>query len=377
MHQTSHDKNDKNTIQPIVSTSIEHLDQIPLAETLLAWYDQHKRDLPWRNTTDPYTIWISEIILQQTRVEQGLGYFVRFMERFPDIQSVAVASEQEILNYWKGLGYYGRARNIHHAARLVMEQFEGKFPTQYDEIRSLPGIGPYTAAAIASFAFHLPYPVIDGNVMRFLTRYFGIFNTIDEAETKKTINQLAMDLMDKQHPDLYNQAIMEFGALQCVPHSPSCAQCPFQGSCFAAANQMVNQFPIKKKKLQPRDRYFYYFCMVHEQTVLLQKRINKDIWQHLYEFPLLETPEPLAVEKVLASPFLQSYVPFQVEYISSPVKHLLTHQKIYAIFFIIRTDRQLPSDQHHPAVRVDQLIHYPIPKLIISFINSVLLKQSY
>jgi A/G-specific adenine glycosylase len=377
MDSLSH-KNNKNHRDSLSSTKSDFLEEhSPLADVLLAWYDQHKRDLPWRDTTDPYPIWISEIMLQQTRVEQGLAYFFRFMKRFPDLRSVAEASEKEILTYWQGLGYYSRARNIHRAARHIMEQFHGTFPHDYDQILSLPGIGPYTAAAIASFAFQQPYAVVDGNVLRFLTRYFGINNSIDEANTKKEMNHLAFEMMDKQHPDLYNQAIMEFGALQCIPQSPHCEQCPFQQTCFAAANQMVNQYPVKKKKAPTRDRYFYYFCIVHEQNVFLQKRINKDIWQNLYEFPLLESSQPLTVETALQSTLLQPFRPFDVQFTSSIIKHLLSHQTIYTVFFIIKCKQKPFANAPYIAVNNEQLNDYPMPKLIINFINNVLLKQSY
>lgn len=378
MPKKNQHKNDKNNLRLLSSSTINLSEESSqLADLLLNWYDHHKRDLPWRHTTDPYRIWISEIILQQTRVDQGLEYFLRFMQRFPDIQSLSKASEKDILTLWQGLGYYSRARNIHRAARQIMEQFDGNFPSEYSQILSLPGIGSYTAAAIASFAFQLPYPVVDGNVLRFLTRYFGIMNSIDEAQTKKEINQLAFNLMDQKHPDLFNQAIMEFGALQCIPQSPKCNQCPFQESCFAAANQMVNLFPNKKKKSPLRDRYFYYFCVVHEQTVFLQQRLHKDIWQNLYEFPLLETTEELQVENVLESPFLDQFKPFTVEYVSSTIKHILSHQRIYTVFFIIKSKKSTTSNQQYIAVNIEQLVHYPIPKLIINFINNIYFKHSY
>ena len=256
---------------------------------LLAWYDAHQRDLPWRRTTDPYRIWISEVILQQTRVKQGLGYYERFIERFPDVHALASAPGDEVMRYWQGLGYYSRARNLHTGAKQIVDNFNGVFPADYADIRSIRGVGEYTAAAIASFSFRLPYAVVDGNVYRVLSRLLGIDEPIDTTSGKKYFARMADELLDQTAPDRYNQAIMEFGALQCVPVSPDCSVCPLMESCAAFAAGRVSELPVKIGKTRVRSRWFNYFMIRYASKTWIRRREEGDIWSHLYEFPLLET----------------------------------------------------------------------------------------
>ena len=259
------------------------------AAILIRWYSENKRRLPWRETEDPYRIWISEIILQQTRVAQGLEYFNRFMERFPDVASLAQAGEDEVMKYWQGLGYYSRARNLHAAAREIMERYEGVFPSEYEKVRALKGIGEYTAAAVCSFAWRQPYAVVDGNVYRVLGRVFGIDTPIDSGPGKKEFAELATALLDRQRPDIYNQAIMDFGAIQCTPKAPDCLYCPLREHCVAFATGKVAQLPVKEGKTRVKPRYFNYLHIGCQGKTLLKRRNAKDIWQNLYEYPLIET----------------------------------------------------------------------------------------
>ncbi len=266
--------------------------------TLLDWYAENKRDLPWRNTTDPYLIWISEIILQQTRVAQGYEYFLRFIKRFPDVVSLAAASEDEVMKYWQGLGYYSRARNLHAAAKSM----KGTFPKTYAEVRALKGVGDYTAAAICSFAYDMPYAVVDGNVYRVLSRYFGIDVPIDSTEGKKTFTALADEVLDKSRPADYNQAIMDFGAVQCTPQSPNCLFCPLSGSCRALSEGKVQQLPVKQHRTKTTNRYFNYIYVRMGAYTLIHKRTEDDIWKNLFELPLVETEKDLSEEEFLACP---------------------------------------------------------------------------
>ena len=258
-------------------------------ELITHWYHQNKRNLPWRTTKNAYVIWLSEIILQQTRVEQGLPYFNKFLQHYPSVSDLATADEQEILNDWQGLGYYSRARNLHKTAKEVVEIYKSEFPSTYNELLKLTGIGPYTAAAIASFAFDEAKAVVDGNVYRVLSRVFDIEEAIDSTQGKKTFELLANELIDKKNPAIYNQAIMEFGALHCVPVNPDCATCPLQFQCLAYANKTITERPVKSKKTKVTPRYFVYLIELSpSQTIRIEKRKEKGIWQHLYQFPLVE-----------------------------------------------------------------------------------------
>ena len=267
------------------------------ATTIERWYNEHKRDLPWRETTDPYQIWISEIILQQTRVAQGYAYFLRFMERFPTVKSLAEAPEDEVMRLWQGLGYYSRARNLHEAARMIASREDG-FPKTYEEVRSLKGIGEYTAAAICSFAYGLPYAAVDGNVYRVLSRWLGIDTPIDTATGKKLFSKWANQLLDTQHPGLYNQAIMDFGALQCLPQSPDCSTCPLEVSCVARKEGCVDKLPVKSHRTKVLPRYFNYIYVRAGAFTFIHKRTDDDIWKNLYELPLVESDTPWTEEEL-------------------------------------------------------------------------------
>ena len=305
---------------------------------ILHWYKKNKRDLPWRHTKDPYLIWLSEIILQQTRVEQGLPYYFRISEKYPTVVSLANAKEDEILRLWQGLGYYTRARNLHAAARQIKNEFDSKFPTDYANIRSLKGVGEYTAAAIASFAFDLEYAVVDGNVFRLLSRYFGIKTPIDTGEGKKKFTALAGKLIKNYPPAIYNQAIMEFGARQCRPANPSCETCPLNASCYAYSKNIVSKFPIKKNKTKSRNRYFNYLYIKQQNSFYIKKRIDNDIWLGLHDFPLIETEKKTKESAFIGSAewkkiFKDSKI--KIANISPEYKHLLSHQKIHARFYEI------------------------------------------
>ncbi|MFY0651488.1 MAG: A/G-specific adenine glycosylase [Cyclobacteriaceae bacterium] len=300
--------------------------------TLLKWYGLNKRDLPWRHSSDPYVIWLSEIILQQTRVQQGLPYFAKFLNAYPDVHSFAAADEQDILKHWQGLGYYSRARNMHKCANEVVEYYGGQFPNSYDELLKLKGVGKYTAAAIASFAFQEPVAVLDGNVYRVLARIFGIENDIGESSSYKHFWSKAQELISTKDPGEFNQALMEFGALHCVPKSPDCQQCVFQDVCVAQRNDLQSVLPVKQKKIKKRTRYFNYFIISNGKKLLVNKRKKSDIWEGMYEFHLLESKEAVELSE------LEKGEAQELKKISSLVtcsdiyKHVLTHQTIFARF---------------------------------------------
>jgi len=322
------------------------------------WYHQNKRDLPWRTTKSAYVIWLSEIILQQTRVEQGLPYFHKFLQHYPSVSDLAVANEQEILNDWQGLGYYSRARNLHKTAKEVVEIYNGNFPKTYNELLKLTGIGPYTAAAIASFAFDEIKAVVDGNVYRVLSRVYDIEEAIDSTQGKKTFELLANELIDKKNPATYNQAIMEFGALQCVPVKPDCVACPLQFECLANKNKTITERPLKTKKTKVTPRYFVYFIELSDsQTIRIEKRKEKGIWQHLYQFPLLEFTSNKEKQAYLDS--------LKSKFISKEYKHILSHQQLFAHFAVVEPPSEIPENQLE--IALSELSNFPIPRLIDKF----------
>ncbi len=327
------------------------------------WYRQNKRALPWRNTDNGYLIWLSEIILQQTRVDQGLAYYERFAERFPDVRDLAAADEQEVLKLWQGLGYYSRARNLHSAARYIMEHHNGDFPRSYSEIRALKGVGDYTAAAISSFAFALPYAAVDGNVYRVLSRYRDIDLPIDSTEGKRFFAELAQELLPKDAPGLHNQAIMEFGALQCVPVKPDCSVCPLQHDCLAFQNGTAHLRPVKQGKTRVRKRYFNYLLIREGDRILLEKRSGKDVWQNLFQLPLIETEEaPDENTSELQTPEGTIAVKTRRE----QYRHILSHQHIFARFFDIG-NISYPLKDNQVWIKPDELENYPVPRLIDRF----------
>lgn len=274
------------------------------SEKLIAWYAENKRELPWRDTTDPYIIWISEIILQQTRVAQGYDYFLRFIHRFPNVTALAEAPEDEVMKCWQGLGYYSRARNLHAAAKSM----NGVFPATYEEVRALKGVGDYTAAAICSSAYGMPYAVVDGNVYRVLSRYFGIDTPVDSTEGKKLFAALADEMMDKSQPAVYNQAIMDFGAIQCTPQSPNCLFCPLVDSCSALKEGTITKLPVKQHKTKTTNRYFNYIYVRVGACTYLHKRTEDDIWKNLFEFPLIETEAPVTEEEFRELPQVRAFL---------------------------------------------------------------------
>lgn len=338
-------------------------------ETLLKWYAENKRELPWRETTDPYLIWISEIILQQTRVAQGYEYFLRFVHRFPDVRALAEASEDEVMKYWQGLGYYSRARNLHAAA----ESMNGAFPETYEGVRALKGVGDYTAAAICSFAYNMPYAVVDGNVYRVLSRYFGIDIPVDSTEGKKTFAALAEEMLDKSRPADYNQAIMDFGAIQCTPQAPDCMFCPLSDSCSALSKGTVLQLPVKQHKTKTTNRYFNYIYVRMGVHTFINKRTGNDIWRNLFELPLIETPVAVSEEEFLALPELKALFASKelpvVRSVCRDVKHVLSHRVIYANFYIV----DLPEDSHsfaaYQKIKAEELEQYAVSKLVHAFIE--------
>lgn len=309
----------------------------PFSNHLLQWYDEHKRDLPWRHTDDPYVIWISETILQQTRIEQGLDYFHRFMSKFPTYQDLAMATEDEVMKMWQGLGYYSRARNLHAAAKSI----SGSFPKTYDEVIKLKGVGPYTAAAICSFAYGLPYAVLDGNVYRVLGRYLGIPEEIETSKGKKIYSEAANYLLSKKRPADFNQAIMDFGAIHCTQYSPKCDSCPLVDGCYAYSIGQIADYPVKKKRLVPKHRYLYYIAIENRGYTYIYKRTGKGIWRNLYEYPLIELdqvitmPELLLREDVKAL-FGKDKVVDSVRVVCEDKKHLLSHQYLHANCLVVK-----------------------------------------
>lgn len=345
----------------------QHFDVI--RSTIANWYKRHKRALPWRDTTDAYKIWISEVILQQTRVDQALGYFYRFVERFPNVETLAQAEEEEVLKYWQGLGYYSRARNLHSAAQQIFTKYHSIFPTDYEDVLSLKGIGDYTAAAICSFAYNKPYAVVDGNVFRVLSRLFGISTPINSSQGKKEFSLLANNLLNKKNPSLHNQAIMEFGALQCTPKSPNCTECPLKDFCVAFTNNMVKTLPIKTTKISQKERFFHYLFVKKENETFLEKRTQNDIWKNLYQFPLIETEKQIDLEEILKMSFF-SGKKFVLKKSSSIYKHVLSHQIIYARFLTIETECDYFFENKETIkVSIENLDYFPIPRLMEIFIE--------
>ena len=335
---------------------------------LLKWFITNDRPLPWKGEKNPYYIWLSEIILQQTRVAQGLPYFERFKAHFPKVQDLADAPEDKVMKLWEGLGYYSRARNLHATAKFIAYKLDGLFPTTYEEIIKLKGVGPYTAAAVASFAYNLPHAVVDGNVYRVLSRVFGIETPIDTTIGKKKFNQLATELLAVKEAGIYNQAIMDFGATQCVPANPACQKCPFQEVCVAYKEKKITLLPIKSKKIKKRDRFFSYLVLKQAETVIIHKRTEKDIWQNLYEFPLIEADQVLDKEALFQTEGFQAIVgnqSYQVTKISKPFKQVLTHQKIVAIFWEIVLNEPL-ANIPQGFIRVNQknIPNFAFPKVI-------------
>ena len=332
--------------------------------------------MPWKGEKDPYKIWLSEVILQQTRVVQGWSYYEKFVETFPTIHDLAIAPEQKVFKLWEGLGYYSRCRNLIATAKRIDTEYKGVFPSTYEEILGLKGIGPYTAAAISSFAFGLPHAVVDGNVTRVLSRYFANPTPIYTTTGKRLFTDLADKLLDKEQPDIYNQAIMDFGATICLPRNPLCADCVQNASCQAYKKDLTTQLPVKEKSIQKRQRWFYYFIAeVPGDKVYIRQRTEKDIWEGLYEFALWETDEPVYGDPLLRSDFARQFFGEQtltVRHISKIYRQELSHQTIQGQFITVSLKKTVPALKDWLLVNRQELAEYPFPK----FINAWLLDPS-
>jgi len=336
---------------------------------LIKWYLQNKRDLPWRKTADPYHIWLSEIMLQQTRVAQGTPYFFAFTQEFPTVFDLANASEEQVLKLWQGLGYYSRARNLHKTSQYVANELNGVFPASFKDLLQLKGVGEYTAAAIASFSYNEAVPVVDGNVFRVLSRYFDVESDISLPATKKEFTELAYELMPKDNPAIFNQAIMEFGALQCVPKSPDCSICVFNESCAALQKKKVSILPVKSKKLKVTNRFFNYLILEDALgNTLIQKRTDKGIWHNLYEFPLVETTEIVdfdVVSKAVRNDIFPSYTILSVEECNeTTVVHKLSHQHLHIQFWKVKIAEIIEN-----GLNASELKTFPFPIVIYNFIE--------
>lgn len=341
-------------------------------DELLRWYERNRRDLPWRNTHDAYVIWLSEIILQQTRVEQGLPYFHRFLEKYPDVKSFAAANEEEILKLWQGLGYYSRGRNMLKTARMVSERYNNIFPTAYHQLLSLKGIGEYTAAAIASFSAGEAKAVVDGNVYRVLSRYFGIDEPINSPKGKKIFQHAADELLNREHPGLHNQAMMELGATICKPKNPACPVCPVREGCYAYTNNAIDRLPVKQGKVKVRERFFNYFLLTDGEKLLMNKRGETDIWANMYDLPMVETTAMLPIEDLLKTEEVLSYFgdTIKIDAISTVKKHILTHQRLFVRFVIVNSGliKTKPAWNYS---YIKELSFLALPKVIFVFLEDI------
>jgi A/G-specific adenine glycosylase len=343
------------------------------SEEIIDWYQKYKRDLPWRNTSDPYIIWLSEIIMQQTRVEQGMPYFNRFAEKYPTVEHFASATEEEILKLWQGLGYYSRGRNMHQTSQAVMEEHAGYFPRDYDSLIRLKGIGEYTAAAISSFSSNEARAVVDGNVFRLLSRYFGIDTAINTSKGKKLFTDLANELLDQDQAGIFNQAIMEFGSLQCKPKNPDCLACPLQIGCEARLKNRIDELPVKIKSQKIRERYFQYIVAKKDDQILVNKRGSGDIWENMVDLPLFETDSPIDVRELIQSEsFIKAFGnPVRIRSTSNPVKHILSHQKLHTKFIEIEDfTENFVKEKSWFYVNREELEKLPQPKLIFQFLEN-------
>ena len=343
--------------------------------TLINWYEENHRNLPWRNDPTPYQVWLSEVILQQTRVNQGWDYYLRFVEKWPTVTDLSAASEVEVLKLWQGLGYYSRARNLHHCAQQVVAEYGGKFPADFEKLKQLKGIGDYTAAAIASIAYNLPHAVVDGNVYRVLARLYDIETPININEGQKLFAQLADELLNHEQPGLHNQAMMEFGALHCTPKNPNCLLCPLQAQCLAFAHQTVMQRPVKLAKVKVATRYFNYLILKINDSVYLHKRSDNNIWKNLYDFPCIESQKPMTVEEVIATEAFTQITdnkPFTIIKSSPVFTHKLTHRTLLAQFIEIKLEQELLQIETKGLflAHETELGSFPIPRLIDLYLNN-------
>lgn len=345
------------------------------SNTLIYWYLQNKRELPWRKTNNPYYIWLSEIMLQQTRVAQGLDYYIKFTTVFPTVFDLANADESTVLKMWQGLGYYSRARNLHFTAKYIAKELKGDFPSSYKEIIKLKGVGDYTASAIASFAFNESTAVVDGNVYRVLSRYFGIDTATNSSKGIKEFKALAQSLIDKKNPANYNQAIMEFGAIQCKPKKPLCMFCPLSESCVALQKNWIERLPVKEKKLKVKKRYFNYLVVrTDDDTTVLTERKGKGIWQGLYQFPLIESDKMIHKVELISSEEFNNLFPDETTislFNKKEIVHKLSHQHLYTQFWIVET-KELTSAK----IEWSKIGEYPVPVLIANFLEDYLAQSN-
>lgn len=351
-----------------------------LSQSLLNWYDLNKRLLPWRETRDPYKIWLSEVILQQTRVAQGKDYYHRFLVAFPDVRSLANADEQDVLKLWQGLGYYSRARNMHHTAKEVVEKYYGVFPQSAEGLKKLKGIGDYTAAAIASICFDEPTAVLDGNVARVISRLYAIDTSVDSNEGRKIITNLASNLLDTNHPGTFNQAVMELGALVCTPKSPSCNTCPLAFACEALKHKQIENFPVKTPKKAATVRHLNYlvisFIKNHEEFILMRKRTGKDIWKNMYDFPCIETKDATDTAEVLDATVKSGILErnaFIVKLVSGEYVHQLSHRRLLVRFIRIEVQGVPGMTDNIISVKKNQVADLPLPRLIDRYLATMFL----
>lgn len=341
------------------------------SEILLEWFAEHGRNLPWRNSDNPYHIWVSEVILQQTRVSQGMSYYLAFIERFPTVQALADAPLDDVMKCWQGLGYYTRARNLHKGAQLVMSKYGGIIPDEYSELIKIPGLGPYAAGAVASFAFHRPEPAIDGNVYRVLSRIFGVFDSPGKAAGKRAFRTLTLELMDKERPQEFNQALLDFGALQCTPGRPNCGICPFRGMCYAEENDLQMALPRREREVRLRVRHLHFIVLIWRGDTFIELRQGKDIWHSLYQFPLVESEGPLSVEDVLRREEVAELAGegFKLLHVSEERRQLLSHQELFARFYIIEPSI-LPyaTLDGYRRVPLEDLEEYQVPVMIENYL---------
>ena len=342
--------------------------KMKFSNQLIYWYLQNNRDLPWRKTKNPYFIWLSEIMLQQTRVNQGLEYYLKFTKEFPTVFELANANESKVLKLWQGLGYYSRARNLHYSAKHIANELNGEFPNTFDEIKKLKGVGDYTASAISSICFDEANAVVDGNVYRVLSRYFGINTPINSTKGIKEFKELAQTLIDHSQPGNFNQAIMDFGALHCKPQNPLCDTCPFNNSCVALKNKSIKELPVKEKKIKIKKRYFNYLVMFDTNNhTIIKERVNKGIWQGLYEFPLIESQQTLDEKNlIVAEEFKKIASSFKevVLFNEKEIVHKLSHQHLYTKFWIVFKNESLKD-----SLKWEEVENYPVPILIANFLK--------
>jgi A/G-specific adenine glycosylase len=361
-----------------MNNRLNNLPNNSFSRAISSWYNENKRTLPWRETKNPYHIWLSEIILQQTRIAQGLPYYNRFVSKYPEIKDLADAEENEILRSWQGLGYYSRARNLHKCAKVITSEYHGKFPNTMKTLLTLPGIGKYTAAAIASLVFNEAVPVVDGNVYRVLARYFGIELDITTSKAFGYFYDLSLTLIDKTDPGEYNQAVMEFGALYCTPKQPDCDHCILQSGCEANAKSLQKVLPVKKRKQKSKKRYFNYFVIMFDNRILMRQRKEKDIWQGLYEFLLIEQSQSVTTD-ILNHPTLKKFSGSntQITMNDKIIRHVLSHQLLYVNFAIISIDKdshlidELTTEEFR-WYNVHEIEELPKPVLLANFLDTYL-----